>query len=174
MLKAIIFILPFFISCMFYGNKMQSSVTLTSDVQYPANEGYVELYFEGVQPQYKYMQIGLITVDGAELSSDNEIIHKLKYEAWQNGADAVINLKKTETIRERGILFEKPEDVTKYNSTVFTGVIVKYTDSTYKIKYSDPTLPIAAVQRYTGSGLTNQLIYNKICCTAFPFPIKYQ
>ena len=59
------------------------------------------------------------------------MLHQLKLKGQQMGADALINIKTSNTIRESGslvsvVLDPKDDNSTKYNSLVMSCIAVKY------------------------------------------------
>jgi hypothetical protein len=56
------------------------------------NHGKIELNSGNLLPPYGYEQIGLIFVEGPLYEVDDKMLSKMKYVAWQKGADAIVNL----------------------------------------------------------------------------------
>ena len=112
-----------------YGNMQSSSFVATADSSYTNISGRVELFFEGVIPEKEYEQIGYVEATGNSVSSNEEVLNFLRYEAYKNGADAVINVKKQFKGREEGYLFDD-ENVQYYDATVFGGTAIRYIENT--------------------------------------------
>ena len=67
----------------------------------PKNAGYVEVYFEGIEPTYKYQQVGLVAIQDENYRQDDYLLNLLKYKAWENGADAIVHVKRHEGEHKR-------------------------------------------------------------------------
>ncbi|MEO4006611.1 hypothetical protein [Flavobacterium sp. CAU 1735] len=109
-----------------YGTHIHETFTpLTETIEACATPPeQVDLFFEGEKIDFDYVKIGLIQVEGAIDTSQEELIIKLKKGAQSKCADAIIGIKKVYQTREKGLLFTdvKPE---AYSSEVFYGVAVR-------------------------------------------------
>ena len=84
----------------------------------------VELLFEGEKIDLEYEKIGLIEVQGERFSNDAELIESIKKLAQSKCCDVIINLKKSYTNRESGIVFsDEPEE--KYSAITYHGIAVR-------------------------------------------------
>lgn len=86
--------------------------------------GNVELLFEGEKFDFEYEKVGLVEVQGEKSSNDAELLEKIKMLAKSKCCDVIINLKKTYTDRERGIIFSDEPDQ-KYSAITYHGIAVK-------------------------------------------------
>ena|GEM_PF-3564235 len=124
----LITILYFFHGCaVSYGNYNTTSYTPLTSQRFKNSSGKIDLYFEGTSLSRSYLQIGFIEVVGKKDASNEMLIDYLKNEAYQKGADAVMNVKKMFKNRETGLLFDQ-ENAEDYSAPVFTGIAIKYTD----------------------------------------------
>ncbi|MBN2011693.1 hypothetical protein JW960_20355 [candidate division KSB1 bacterium] len=112
-----------------HGDNNMVHYTPTTDKQYINESGVVDIYFDGVDVKREYEQIGFVEAIGSEYSSNDEILNYLKYKAYKNGADAVIQVKNNYINREEGLLIDN-EDDDVYTAKVFSGVAIKYLDGT--------------------------------------------
>jgi len=126
-----------------YGDYSSSSYTPTTSDEYKNVSGKIDIYFDGVDVEKEYIQIGYVEVVGEEYASNEKLIAYLKFEAYQKGADALMGVKKMFKDREEGYLFDN-ENTEIYAAPVFSGIAIKYTgeDSlttdTLQIKIDDP------------------------------------
>jgi hypothetical protein len=110
------------------GSLIKSDYTATSEDQYKNESGKVDLFFEGAYINRSHKQIGFVEARGNPTSTTKELLSFLKYQAYRNGADAVINIKKETIIDETGYLSgDNPVEI--YSSPSFYGIAVKYLDS---------------------------------------------
>ena len=116
-----------------YGTQTQSSFTSTNSNDYKNKSGKVDLFFEGTKISYEYETVGFVEATGSETSTTEELLNFLKYKAYQNGADAIINVKKESVIRKTGYLFDDEYDEI-YSAPSFNGIAVKYTNQVELIK----------------------------------------
>ncbi len=117
-------------SCfMRYGFYTDCDYTPLTTEKYENTTGIVDLYFEGTPVERAYTQIGLIEVVGEKYADNGKLLAYLKNSAVENGADAVISIKKQYKMREKGIIID-PEKIDYYSATVFTGIAIKYKDKT--------------------------------------------
>lgn len=112
-------------------NKNISTFTSTDTGKYNNTTGRVDIYFEGVAVDKEFKQIGFVESIGKENASNEEILTWLKYEAYLKGADAVMNVKKH--FKRRGSAHDE-----KYSASVFSGVAIKYLDSSGNNTKPDP------------------------------------
>lgn len=128
-----------------YGNRISSSFTkLTSD-SCKAKSNNVRLFFENEKVNFEYEKIGYVEVIGHEHSTNNEIFDYLKYEAWSNCANAVININSSFKERESGTLLSSEKSKNKYSAKVFNGLAVRIINDTSQV--SNGTLFIKNVKK---------------------------
>lgn len=137
---ALILFAPLFslYGCM-YGYSIDSETTLIGNSYRPNNgPSYaIDVYFGEYRGSKKYEQIAFIRALGEEYSRTPELLEELKHKANSLGADAIIEIKTSDTQRERGSIFvnllsiaaaddttEREEDT--YNAPVLSGIAVKY------------------------------------------------
>lgn len=136
-----------------FGNSSTDAFTPLQKEKLSTKPEAVTLYFEGESVPFPYEKRGLVEVRGSDEATVASLLDRLKYAAYQDGADAVIQIKKTYTYREKGILADVLDQDRKkdmYESVTFNGIAVKVLyDSTYKKpKYSIPdTLFLKTVNR---------------------------
>lgn len=111
-----------------YGYSAATDVTYSRSYAYKPHNRTVEIYFGDNKPSQEYRSIGLIEVQGGKYFSMDALVAKLRRQAQAIGADAVIDIRKSYTQRERGSLLdalteEKPEI---YTAPVITGIAIKY------------------------------------------------
>lgn len=121
-----------------YGtNLTQHAVPIASDscTKHPAN---VFLFYEAEPINFAYSRRCLVEVVGSEYSSDEELLNRLKYQAYLNCANAIIGLKSSYVSRETGF-YNDPKTKRSYMAKVYNGLAVQIeSDSLYKsFKYGD-------------------------------------
>lgn len=84
----------------------------------------VLIFVEGEKLNFEFEKVGLIEIQGAQNSYDEDLILDLKKETIRRDCDAIINFQKNYTDREAGILFSK-EPLRKYTSKTYGGIAVK-------------------------------------------------
>jgi len=114
-------------SCFLNGSSIESSFTALTAQEYEINTQEVDLYFEGTLPVRDYIQIGFVEAAGGKDASNDLLIAHLQYRAHQQGADAVMNIKKTFKTKT-AFSSDEPEKYDKYSLPVFMGTAIKYTD----------------------------------------------
>lgn len=121
-----IILLPAFLlsGCAIYGDNILTQSSTLSDVICEEEPTQIYLFFAGENIDFKYQKIALIEAVGNEYSSNEKILDHLKYEAWRNCANAIINIENNFKERTTGLsLNDSSEDV--YSVPVFTGIAVK-------------------------------------------------
>ena len=129
--KTIILILIIISSLQAGGMIDQPSVSVIqiSQATHSLNQGKIELYFEDSNPKFPYSEIAYMTVRGDKGSSDNDLVDRMKYEAWKIGSDAVIRTKRSAEDRKIPDFWVKESELEVYKSTVFSGVAIRYIDT---------------------------------------------
>lgn len=119
-------------SCISYGNYTKSELISVTEYSCNQKSDTLNVLFEGEKFDFEYDRIGLVKVEGKRFTSDNEVLNHLKYQAWRNCADAIINVSLGSKTREEGMLLITDDEDDDYTSTVFTGLAVKIRkDSTF-------------------------------------------
>lgn len=94
----------------------------------------VALFFEGELYPSAYEKVGLVESKGANHASDQEVIDRLKYQAWMHCANAIILVKKSYTQRhdlDANEIYPDP-------ATVYSGVAVRIAEkdtATYELDF---------------------------------------
>ena len=87
----------------------------------PAN---VDLMFEGEKVDFEYEKVGMIEVQGDQYSNDKEMLEKVKTLTKSKCCDAIINLKRTYTDRQSGLLFSNDYNH-DYSAITYHGIAVR-------------------------------------------------
>ena len=122
-----------------YGNTIETNILKSDTSTVAPNQGHVDIFFENIAPSRKYRQIGLVEAKGGIHDSEAYILARLKWQAWQAGADALIQIRKSSQNRETGFLFTD-DDKKVYDASVYTGVAVAYLDTTANSREVDSVL----------------------------------
>jgi len=129
----LLFILLQFSGCYYGTNTEIDYARLDSKIYEPTDSiEDIELYWDGTnQPDKKYTQVAVLEAKGNQEDGLSSLLHQLKLKGQELGADALINIKTTNTIRESGTLLSlitNPDDndATQYYSLVMTCVAIKY------------------------------------------------
>lgn len=125
-----------FSGCISYGNYTKSELISVTEYSCNQKSDTLSVLFEGEKFDFEYDRIGLVKVEGKRYTSDDEVLNHLKYQAWRNCADAIINISLGSKTREEGMILFSGDDDDDYTSTVFTGLAVRIRkDSSFA--YSD-------------------------------------
>ncbi|VXC22857.1 conserved hypothetical protein [Flavobacterium sp. 9AF] len=127
MLKRIIVLATIIVvsySCIGYYPKEIFTPLQDETINCTTKDTIVDLYFEGEPINFEYEKIGLIEVHGANLDNDKDVILLLKKMAIEKCCNAIIGIKKGNTVRESGLVFVEKHEYT-YNSTTYFGVGVR-------------------------------------------------
>ena len=98
------------------------TITLLNTVDCQEKAQSILLYFQGEPIAFEYDKIGLIEVDGAQYASDEEILNYMKYYAWENCANAVINIEVDYKTKVENRYEEEKE---YYDAKIYRGLAVK-------------------------------------------------
>lgn len=115
----------------YYGNDTQIDYAHLNEKTYEPTYN-LDLFWDGTDhPERKYEQIAFLEAKGNQTDGLSSLLHQLKLKGQQMGADALINIKTTNTIRESGslvsvVLDPQNDNSTKYYSLVMSCVAVKY------------------------------------------------
>ena len=110
--------------CVSYGGTTRSSFSAFSQEDCSEKTRELFVFMESEQVAFEYERIGLIEVQGGEFTSLDEVMNEMKYEAWNNCANAIINVSHSNAIRESGTTFVE-ESETLYSAKVLTGLAVR-------------------------------------------------
>jgi hypothetical protein len=114
-----------FVACGFGYSVHQNFTPLSpTNINCEVVPGNVELLFEGEKIDFEYEKVGLVEVQGEITSNDAELLEKIKMLAKSKCCDVIINLKKSYTSRESGVIFSDEPD-RKYSAITYYGIAVK-------------------------------------------------
>ncbi len=119
----------------------------------------VALYFSGEPINFSYQKLGYLTVQSNQYTSTSDLLDHLKYEAWKQGANAVITITDSETTREQSIgLADKNK--TTYKARTFKGLAVLANETDLPQLKSDTTFVqrMAEVDKSNGNLYKGQLV----------------
>jgi hypothetical protein len=109
-------------------NYINVSANFTETNKMPAKEKQkqVIVFLEGEKADFKYTSIGMVEAVGIKNAPNSDILAELKYEAWQHGANAIINVKTSNGTTEEKTVGEamKGEPGRIFPTKTFTGVAV--------------------------------------------------
>ena len=117
-----------------YGYSVSSETTLIGNTYIPSEK--VDVFFGEYRGDEKLEQIAFIRALGAQYSRTPELLDKLKIKARSLGADAIIEIKTSDTERRSGLLVldlmtigstdRRDDENDTYNAPVLSGIAVKY------------------------------------------------
>jgi hypothetical protein len=119
-----------FTGCYYGTDTLMDYAHLNDKTYEPTYE--LDLYWEGTnQPDRKYEQIAVLEARGNQTDGLSSLLHQLKLKGQEMGADALINIKTSNTERETGslaliVLDPQNDHSTKYYALVMSCVAVKY------------------------------------------------
>lgn len=95
----------------------------------------IYLFYEGEPLDFEYVKLGEVESSGAKHSSNASVLDHLKYKAWINCANGLINVSAGYRDREQGTLFHSDlEEI--YSSRYYHAIAVQIeTDSAFVSKY---------------------------------------
>ncbi len=134
-------------SCfVYYGNDNQREFAKLS--KEPCNEKpkNVAIYLEGEKIDFEYEKIGFVEALGNAEATNEDVINNLRYEAWSNCANAVINVKKSYIRREAGTLTTSRFYEDTYNANYFSGIAVKIKTDTNNIEADTSFVQIVIIK----------------------------
>lgn len=111
-------------SCFTNGHRASSysSIIRRDTCDNPPKE--IQLYYTGEPVPFEYEQLGYVEAYSGQNSSPQQALDHLKYEAWINCADAIINVKDSWVDRQRNVLFF-PSQNEHYTAKSFSGIAVR-------------------------------------------------
>ncbi|MEP1033610.1 hypothetical protein [Ekhidna sp.] len=117
-------ILIFLFGCVSYGETTKSDFSPLKQITCEEKPKEIYLFMENEKVDFEYERIGLIEVQGGQYVSLTEVTNELKFKAWENCANGILNVSQGNTIRASGTAFvDESEDL--YSSKVLTGVAVR-------------------------------------------------
>lgn len=129
-------------SCTSYSGLSQTSgtITIVNKIDCEEKSNTMHTFFQGENIDFNYQKIGLVEVEGDRVASDTEIIDYMKYYAWDNCANALINIEKDYITRELTYHYSDHDEQQIHNATLYRGLAVKIDkDATFMKKYGDTT-----------------------------------
>jgi hypothetical protein len=146
-----------------YGDSTRGEYTAIQEYNSIEKDSSIYLFYNGEQLDFQYRKIGEVESEGSEYASNTEVLNYLKYKAWENGANGLINIKSDYKNREQGVLFNsESEDI--YNSKYYSAIAVKIAvDSAFLAKYGNgtDTTFVTEVKNYRskqGQRTSNQIV----------------
>ncbi len=93
----------------------------------------IHVFFEGEKLNFKYTKIGLVEAVGGPYDSNTKLLNYLKKQAWNNGANGVIHIKRDYKTRSLEHSTLDTSYTETYSADVYRGIAVKIEiDSTFK------------------------------------------
>jgi hypothetical protein len=130
---------------------ISSSFKKISNYSYRTKLKNVFLFFEGDTLDFKYKQLGSIEVSGRDFEDDTAMIDRLKFTAYQNCANAVIQISTQRAEKNYGGDFRT--DARTYIRKTYRGIAVRIeSDSLYKSNHFGNASDISFIK--------NTFIYN--------------
>lgn len=132
--------------CGTYGYRTKVEYTKLKKVDCDEKPTNIHLFFNVENIDFDYEKIGIVEVKGKENESTENIINHLKYKAWSNCANGIININKNVSTRKRGDnlmdLIDFSEDRARnldiYDAKFYTGVAVRIKkDTAFLAKYGN-------------------------------------
>jgi hypothetical protein len=99
---------------------LNESTPLTCETP-PTN---IDLLFEGEKVTFEYEKAGMIEVQGDQYANDKQMLDKLTALCKSKCCDAIINLRKSYTDRQSGLLFHN-EYNQNYSAITYSGIAVR-------------------------------------------------
>lgn len=78
--------------CVATENFYQSEITAKTDRPCVSKSDKLYLFFEGEPINFDYEVVGMVKSTGKKNASGDDVLNHLKYEAWSNCANAIINI----------------------------------------------------------------------------------
>lgn len=140
-----------FPSCLMqYGNTVTQNFTKISNDSCDNRPGSIFLFYEGEKTDFLFKRVGLIEVIGAEGTTDEELLNRLKYQAYLNCANAIINVQLLSMSRETGFVSD-PKTKRSYLAKRYSGLAIRMPDIEYssgKYGSSTNTAYLPAIEGY--------------------------
>ncbi|MEO9483814.1 MAG: hypothetical protein ABJG47_10230 [Ekhidna sp.] len=117
-------IILFATGCLSYGGNTRSDFSPFKEVICDEKSDELYLFMENEKVDFEYERIGLMEIQGGQFSSLNEVMNELKRTAWENCANAIINVSQSNATRESGTAFVE-ESEEQYTSKILTGMAIR-------------------------------------------------
>lgn len=135
-----------------YGDYTSNQYTQIQPNDCSEKASSIYLFYEGEQLDFDYVKIGEVETEGEEYARNSEVLDYIKYEAWRNCANGLINIRDGYKDREQGYLFDFDSDSEEiYSSKYYHAIAVKIkVDSIFLEKYGNgvDTSFISNVEKY--------------------------
>lgn len=122
-------------------NRVPVAITMLDEVDCQVKADAVPLFFQGENLDFNYQKIALIEVEGEKEHLDIELLNWLKYHAWSNCANGIINVEKVHLKVAGSASTGFDEEESLYgDKKIYQGIAVNIQkDSTFVKKYGDST-----------------------------------
>ncbi|MEO9802911.1 MAG: hypothetical protein ABJF04_06670 [Reichenbachiella sp.] len=135
-----------FSGCITSENYFKTEIVAKSDVTCKSRAEKMYLFFEGEKAEFNYEVIGLVKVTGRKNSNGDEVLDHLKYEAWTNCANAIINIT-SETVTKPYINTELTL-TDSYSVSAFSGLAILVSeDAIFRQEYQNKAVEIDFIQQ---------------------------
>lgn len=122
-----------------YGDYNQTEYAVLNTSSLSQESRGIYLFFHGERTPFEYTTLGVVEVEGEKYTTNSKLLNQLKYAAWNNGANAIINIQTGYKDREQGVLFND-ERTENYASKYYTGIAVQIQqDSAFWNRYHPET-----------------------------------
>jgi hypothetical protein len=117
------------------GGNTRSTFTKLDSIPCSQKPEKVYLFFENEAIDFEYQKIGLVSVEGGIAASETDVLDRLKFEARNVCANAVIQVAGKQIERTESKLFDSSTNE-KYNAIKYYGIAVKIkVDEKFLAKY---------------------------------------
>ena len=117
------------------GGNTRSTFTKLDSIPCSQKPEKVYLFFENEAIDFEYQKIGLVSVEGGIAASETDVLDRLKFEARNVCANAVIQVAGKQIERTESKLFDSSSNE-KYNAIKYNGIAVKIkVDEKFLAKY---------------------------------------
>jgi hypothetical protein len=105
---------------------VSTNFTETNKMPSKAQQKQVVVFLEGEKADFKYTSIGMVEAVGIKNATNDDMLAELKYEAWQHGANAILNVKTSVGTKEEKTIGEalRGEQGRVFPIKTFTGIAV--------------------------------------------------
>ncbi len=144
----VIMLFPFFfLSCSSYSKQYPIS-EYTPIAQKPCNEldSSLYLFFEGEKLDFNYTKIGYVEVVGSKYDTDFELLNHLKYKAFSNCANGLINIETGYKQREERLTDDNNNKVF-YDAKYYKALAVRInTNSTFLSQHHSESIATSRLE----------------------------
>jgi len=128
--------------CMTYGDLTTTSYSGQNQLQTKSERFY--MFFNSEHLDFNYQELGQVKTVSNRTDTETEVLERMAYEAWNNGANAIILIESSTEERNEGtvdlLLTDECEEESDiyYDAVVFEGQAV-YTEITdeFRAKYGE-------------------------------------